>query len=124
MSDLDLTPPKVSWRAYEGDPFDVHIVLTVDGQTPPDLSGWTWAALIKIDGQEIPFETTAEPNGVRLYLRGDQTMRLNHYRYASFDVTGRDPQGGEGRTILRGGILATARITPPLRGRADLVKLP
>lgn len=118
MSNVDQTPPRVSLRAYSGDPFDLRIVLTVDGVAPPDLRGWVWSALIRADGQEIYFETTAETDGVTLYLRGEDTLKLST-RYASFDVTGRDPEAGEGRTILRGGILAMPRITPPLRGMVE-----
>ena len=117
IADVDLTPPLWSFRAYQGDPFDFAIALDVDGE-PADVDGWQWAAIIRLRGGDVvAWECTGTPNGVELYLRGGDTMRLTSAA-SRFDVAGRDPLAGEGRTVLRGQIAATARVTPPLRREA------
>ena len=110
---VDLTPPAWRFRAYQGDPFDFAITVLVDGQ-PAEVGTWTWAAHIRIGSDMLAWECTGQPHGVALYLRGADTLRLPAHP-CPFDVTGRDPLAGEGRTVLRGSILALARITPPLR---------
>jgi hypothetical protein len=117
MQKVDLTPATVRLLAYAGDPFDLHLVLSLDG-APVDVSQWIWAAWIAApDGVVIPFLTESEPTGVRLYLRGQDTARLPA-RFSPYDVTGRDPDAGEGRTVISGDIIAFSRVTPPLRGSA------
>jgi hypothetical protein len=116
---IDLRPTPVLCRGYQGDPFDWSIDLTVNGQ-PADLDGWSWEAWIDLDGGlVVPWICTPEPHGVALYLRGADTARLPA-SYCPFDVTGRDPDAGEGRTFVRGSILCGERITPPLRAHASL----
>lgn len=116
---VDLTPAQASLLAYQGDPFDFRIVLTVDGR-PADVSRWTWLAWIQVDpATVVPFLWDPEPDGVRLYLRGEDTFRLPD-SWSRFDVTGRDPDAGEGRTVLRGDIIAYQRVTPPLRAGAEV----
>jgi hypothetical protein len=110
---VDQVPPTWRFRAYQGDPFDIQIALTLDG-APADVTDWTWAAQISTGPDLIDFECSGEPDGVHLYLRGPDTLRLPQ-RYCPFDVVGRNPAAGEGRTVLRGLILAAVRVTPPLR---------
>jgi hypothetical protein len=116
--DVDLVPVAWTFRAYQGDPFDVRIVLTIAGQ-PVDTTSWTWAADIDSGaGALVSFECFAQPDGVQLYLRGPETARLPS-RKCRFDVVGRNPDAGEGRTVLRGSIIASARVTPPLFTRVS-----
>jgi hypothetical protein len=109
---VDRIPPSYRFRAYQGDPFDFEIALNVEGQ-PADVDGWTWASLIDIGDDVVQWECTPKPNGVALYLRSADTARLPS-RYCRFDVVGRNPLAGEGRTVLRGEIFAAVRVTPPL----------
>lgn len=109
---IDLLPPSRRFRLYRGDVFDLVITLRVDGE-PADVSDWVWAAMIDTGEYLFPFETTSLESGVMLYMRGVDTLRLPN-RWCPFDVTGLDPQAGEGRTVLRGWLLGTGRITPQL----------
>lgn len=113
---IDTSPPSYRFLAYQGDPIDVELQLSVDGQ-PADVDGWVWAAQIDTGGVMISWDCTGLPNGVGLYLRGIDTLRLPQ-RDSRFDVVGRHPDAGEGRTVLRGSIMAAKRITPPLREAA------
>lgn len=116
---IDRTPAEVTLKAYQGDAFDLHLVLSVDG-LPVDVSQWSWLAWIRIaGGVVIPFLWEPEPSGVRLYLRGQDTARLPAL-YSHYDVTGRDPDAGEGRTVIAGRIIAYERVTPPLRAGAEI----
>lgn len=109
---IDSRPSLVEITCYGGDPFDFQVHLTVDGQ-PADVYGWSWAAQIDLDPGLLAWECTGEPDGVSLYLRGSETLRLPT-RYCAFDVIGRNPAAGEGRAVLRGFILATSRVTTSL----------
>jgi hypothetical protein len=109
---VDQIPPSWRFKAYQGDPFDFQLMLRLDGQ-PADVDGWNWAAQVNTGDDIIDWECTPLPNGVALYLRSIDTARLP-FRYVRFDVVGRNPLAGEGRTVLRGDIIAAARVTPPL----------
>jgi hypothetical protein len=113
---IDQLPASVICRGYQGDPFDWGLDLILEDGTPGDLDGWTWQGWIEAgDGVVIPWICTPDPHGVSLYLRGQDTLRLPS-SYCPFDVTGRDPEAGEGHTVVRGSILCQERVTPPLRG--------
>jgi hypothetical protein len=115
LNTLELVPQWWRFRAYQGDAFDFEIVLSVGGQ-PADVTGWTWAAEIDTGGgTRMAWTCTPTPTGVQLYLRGSETLLLPSRRWSDFDVTGRDPAAGEGRTVLRGAIISVTRVTPPLR---------
>jgi hypothetical protein len=117
QSVVDHTPHYGECKGYQGDPFDWALAVTGPDGAPADLDGWTWQAWIDTGNAVIPWICTATPDGVELYLRGQDTMRLPD-RYCPFDVTGRDPAAGEGYTIAAGYIRCGQRITPPLRGMA------
>ena len=108
---ISQTPPRQRFMAYQGDPFDFEIRLSVDSQ-PADVDGWSWAADIETGTTPLSFECTGQPSGVALFLRGSDTARLP-LRSCRFDVVGRNPEAGEGRTVLRGVILTMSRVTPP-----------
>lgn len=109
---IDVRPPEVTWYMYEGDPQDLRIHLRMPDGSPADVRGWAWSANIGTK-PPLPFECHPEDDGVTLYLRGSDMTQLGH-RWAPFDVTGRDPAAGEGRTVLRGAVNVTARVTPML----------
>lgn len=114
---VDLQPRTATLLAYRGDPFDFHLRLTdADGQ-PVDVTGWDWRATVITGTRRIDFEWAAEGDGVRLWMRGDDTARLpaNERRGFPYDVTTRQPDAGEGRTVLRGRMMVAQRVTDPLR---------
>lgn len=113
---IDVRPLEVVWLMYEGDPQDLRIHLTLDDGSPADVIGWVWAANIGTTPPQ-PFECYPEDDGVTLYLRGADMTGLGR-SWLPFDVTGRDPDAGEGRTVLRGQVRVTARVTPMLSGLA------
>jgi hypothetical protein len=110
---VDLRPLSITWHMYQGDPQElrVHLVHQDDG-TPADVAGWSWSARIATI-PPTPFECFGEDDGVTLYLRGAGTYNLGG-RWWPFDVACRNPDAGEGVTVLRGQVLATARVTEPL----------
>lgn len=115
---LDVRPPLYDWLVYQGDPLDLRIRLTVEGELPADVIGWAWSARINTS-PPTDFECYPEDDGVTLYLRSEDSMNLIPGKWGySFDVVGRDPLAGEGVTVLRGKITATRRVTRPLRGLA------
>jgi hypothetical protein len=124
MATVDHTPLQVVCRGYQGDPFDWGIVLTLEDGTPADLADWTWQAWIDLgQGLVVPWICTPEAHGVALYLRGQDTIRVPN-RYCPFDVTGRDPEAGEGRTVAAGYLTCAPRITPPLRAHQEVSVAP
>ena len=121
---IDLRPVSVVCRGYQGDPFDWSVALQADDGSPADVESWSWQAWIDTgDGVVIPWICTPEPDGVGLYLRGQDTLRLPVTKHCAFDVTGRDPEAGEGRTIVSGHIIVAPRVTPPLVGGGALPEL-
>jgi hypothetical protein len=120
---VDAIPQQWRFRAYQGDPFDFQIHLTNPDGSPADVVGWSWAAQIDLGPGLLPFETTGREDGVDLYLRGDETLRLPA-RYCPFDVKGRNPLAGDGHTVLRGIILAAPRVTvPPIAAQRPTLTL-
>jgi hypothetical protein len=120
---VNLQPSQAKLLAYQGDPFDFTIVLRSDG-VEVDATDWEWRATIEAGPMgRIDFEIEAEPHGARLWLRGDVTARLPRKDLA-FDVTTRQPEAGEGVTVLHGRIQTQARVTEPLRGGVDDLLVP
>lgn len=117
---VSLVPDEALLLMYSGDPFDFAVQLSIDG-APADVSQWTWRASIETGRGRLDFEWEPEPDGVRLWLRGEETGRLAIDTALPFDVTGRDPDAGEGRTVLRGHVKVTARVTEPFRVGAEPV---
>lgn len=111
LAPVSQAPPQRRFVAYAGDPFDFEVHLSVEGE-PADVEGWSWAANIDTGTTPLSFECTGTPSGVVLYLRGADTARLP-LRSCRFDVVGRNPEAGEGRTVLRGVLLTMSRVTPP-----------
>lgn len=111
---IDERPLSIEWYMYQGDPQDLRLHLTIEDGSPADVAGWSWTARI---GTMPPtnFECLPEDDGVTLYLRGDETWNLVG-RWWPFDVAVRNPEAGEGVTVLCGQVLAKARVTDPLRG--------
>lgn len=122
---VNLQPVSARLLAYQADPFDFHLRLTIDG-APVDVSGWEWRATIEAGRVRIDFEWRTEDDGtgVRLWLRGEDTARLPLGREWPFDVTTRQLEAGEGVTVLRGTIKVAPRFTDPLRSDPDLVATP
>jgi hypothetical protein len=116
----DVRPQYVRWRIYAGDPAELRLHLTMPDGSPADVDGWAWAGAV---GTSPPtaFECYPEPDGLVAYLRGEDTTDLVD-QYWPFDITGRDPAAGEGRTVLRGHVNATPRVTRPLAGVAPAAR--
>ena len=73
---VDAWPLDATLRAVAGDPFSFRVqLLDGDGQVV-DVSAWTWAATVTTGQLRLDFEWTADAEGVRLWLRGDDTARL------------------------------------------------
>lgn len=108
---IDVRPLEVTLLLYEGDPFSLVLHLVLEDGSPADVDGWAWAANIG-SRPPVPFECYGEPNGVMLYLRGADMAGLAALGLLPFDVTGRNPDAGEGQSVLRGQVRVTARVTP------------
>ena len=121
---VDAWPVSATLRAVAGDPFSFCLQLRdTDGELV-DVSLWEWAATVTTGRLRLDFVWSADQEGVRFWLRGDDTARLSTGRPWPFDVTCRQPTAGEGVTVLAG-ILAEMtlkpRVTAPLRSQPDLV---
>lgn len=115
MTVVDLRPQEVTWYMYQGDPQNLRVHLVDEDGSPLDVVGWAWAGNIG-SRPPLPFECLPEDDGVTLYLRGADMTQLPVSVWHEFDVTGRDPEAGEGYTVIRGQVQVTARITPMLVG--------
>lgn len=117
MTNIDVRPVEVTWRIYQGDPQDLRVHLVLPDGTPADVAGWAWSAWIATQPRTA-FECYGEDDGVTLFLRGPDTYGLIGRQWP-FDVACRDPAAGEGRTVIRGTIMATPRVTDALRSGAE-----
>lgn len=116
---VDAWPAEAELRAVAGDPFSFRVVLLDGDGQAVDVSAWIWAATVTTGTLRLDFEWAADEGGVRLWLRGDATARLQPGRAAAFDVACRQPASGEGVMVLAGPMLVKARVTDPLRSDPD-----
>jgi hypothetical protein len=116
---VDAWPLEAELRVVAGDPFAFRLVLLGDDGQPVDVSAWTWAATVTDGTLRLDFEWAAYEEGVRLWLRGEDTARLTPGRPVAFDVACRQPAAGEGVMVLAGPMLVKARVTDPLRSDPD-----
>jgi hypothetical protein len=117
MAQIDVRPVEVTWRIYQGDPQDLRVHLLLPDGSPAEVGGWAWSAWIGTTPRTA-FECYPEDDGVTLYLRGEETYGLIGRQWP-FDVTCRDPAAGEGRTVVRGTIMATPRVTEAQRASVE-----
>jgi hypothetical protein len=116
---VDAWPREATLKAVAGDPFSFRLVLLdADGQ-PVDVSTWSWAATATTGTLRLDFEWAADEGGVRLWLRGEVTARLQPGRTVAYDVAVRQPAAGEGLMVLAGQMEVKARVTDPLRSDPD-----
>lgn len=112
---VDAWPLDATLRAVAGDPFSFRVqLLDGDGQVV-DVSAWTWAATVTTGQLRLNFEWTADAEGARLWLRGDDTARLPPGKPWPYDVACRQDAAGEGVMVLAGQMIVKARVTDPLR---------
>jgi hypothetical protein len=117
---VDAWPMEVTLRAVAGDPFGFRLVLLDEDGQAVDVSGWLWAAtVVASTSLRLDFEWSADQDGVRLWLRGDDTARLPAGPSLAFDAACRQPASGEGVTVLGGQMIVKARVTDPLRNDPD-----
>ena len=116
---VDAWPTVATLRAVAGDPFAFRLVLLGDDGQPVDVSTWDWAATATTGTLRLDFEWAADEGGVRLWLRGEDTARLQPGRQVAYDVACRQPASGEGVMVLAGQMEVKARVTDPLRSDPD-----
>ena len=118
---VDAWPVEAVLRFVAGDPFSFRVqLLDGDGQAV-DVSTWTWAATVTTGRLRLDFEWAADAEGVRLWLRGDDTARLPTGRAYPYDVAVRQQGAGEGVTVVAGTMLGKPRVTDPIRHDPDAV---
>jgi hypothetical protein len=116
---VDAWPQEATLRAVAGDLFGFRVVLLDADDQPVDVSTWLWAATVTTGSLRLDFEWAADDQGVRLWLRGDETARLPTGRPLAFDVSTRQPAAGEGVMVLAGQMMVKARVTDQLRDDPD-----
>ena len=102
-------------RAVQGDPFSFRVQLLDSDGEPVDVSLWKWAATVTTGRLRLDFEWSADAEGARLWLRGDDTARLPAGRSYPYDVACRQDAAGEGVMVLAGQMAVKTRVTDPLR---------
>ena len=112
---VDAWPMEATLRAVAGDPFSFRVQLLGDDGQPVDVSRWIWAATVTTGRLRLDFEWAADTEGVRLWLRGDDTARLQTGKSWPFDVACRQDPAGEGVMVVAGQMMIKARVTDPLR---------
>jgi len=116
---IDAWPLEATLRFVAGDPFSFRVqLLDSDGQ-PVDVSTWLWAATVTTGRLRLDFEWAADGQGVRLWLRGDDTARLPTGRPYPYDVACRQVAAGEGVMVLAGNMIGKPRVTDALRSDPD-----
>lgn len=118
---VDQWPIEATLRAVVGDPFAFRLVVRDPAGDPVDVSLWEWRATVTTGPIRLDFESSASADdGVRLWLRGDQTARLGRGDWP-YDVACRQPSAGEGVTVLAGMLALKPRVTDPIRHDPDVV---
>lgn len=118
---VDAWPVLATLRAVQGDPFSFRVQLRDPDGELADVSVWSWAATVTTGRLRLDFAWAADDEGVRFWLRGDDTARLPTTKPSPFDVTCRQPSAGEGVTVLALQMWVKSRVTAPLRSDPDLV---
>lgn len=117
---IDSWPATATLRAVQGDPFAYRLLVLDEDDNPVDTSQWEWRSTVASSSIRLDFEIRPDDEGVWLWLRGDDTARLGTMVPYQFDVACRQPEAGEGMTVLRGMMFIQSRTTDVLRSDPDL----
>lgn len=121
MATIDARPAAATLHAVAGDPFAFRVQLIDAEGDPVDVLAWDWAATVHTGTVRLDFEWATDAQGVRFWLRGDDTARLPPGKPWPFDIAARPPTAGEGVLVLAGAMTAKARVTNPLRSDPEAV---